>query len=551
MPKFGASKASAGKPNGAGISGMGLIIRAESVELFSMRGGQSVAHARVPLAGQGVSQLSNAIQELLNTAQVKPGRMAVAIPAHDVFIRFFTMPTLPRSEWESAVQFEARKYVPFKMDSLIWDSHIESRIGVGGSERLEVVFAGISREVFRDLNAALTAVSIQPTVIEPVSLSMARLASENDDFRCLVDVEEKRAHVVIAKAGVPYLTRDVSLVPESPAEASAAPAEPAAADVRLARLAGELSVSIDFFAREYSGATIREVLLFGDERVIAPWCQPLADQLRLTVEMGSTLLTGRVEGAVSLACGAVVGLVMRSGKSRGAAFNFIKQSSSGAGKSQRMPQLSQLSSISLSSLNLKGALSSGDIVQLLKSPQTIAMVVLSAVLLGAAWVWTGQGITVAQKHMNQVKSAQKTTGWGLDIMGEADLASLKGVVQAQLDLLKQIVDGRISVAAKMDALARELPEGVWLMDFDYLDELDITGASQPKLTLNGACFLGGDGKELSAIQDFEQNIKKNNTFLKGFNAVQLERIEERLENQEEKRYSYRTFYFNCQPGRRL
>ena len=215
-----------------------------------------------------------------------------------------------------------------------------------------------------------------------------------------------------------------------------------------------------------------------------------------------------------------------------------------------MPQL-QLSSLSLGSFSLKGAPSAGDILQLLKTPQTIAMVALSAALLGAAWVWTGQGITAAQQRMNQVKSVQKTTGWGLDAMGEADLASLKGVVQAQLDLLKQIVDGRLSVAAKPDALARELPDGVWLMDFDYLDELDITGISQPKLTLNGACFLGGDGKELSAIQDFEQNIKKNNTFLKGFNAVQLERIEERVDTQEEKQYSYRTFYFNCQPARRL
>ena len=51
---------------------------------------------------------------------------------------------------------------------------------------------------------------------EPTSL--ARLAepakgSGGDAFVCLVDVEEDVAHLAIVKHGVPYLTRDISLLP--------------------------------------------------------------------------------------------------------------------------------------------------------------------------------------------------------------------------------------------------------------------------------------------------------------------------------------------------
>jgi len=537
------------RPSKRRLAGCGLVIRPHAVELVSMAEGKLAAHARVPIEGDGPEALTRAMTQALAQAQLKPKRrLSVCLSHADVLLRYFAMPALPRAEWDQAVQFEVRKYIPFKTDTLSWDYHVlaasasAKRDAGSGKDRsrMEIVFGGVPRDVLQRFTEALGAAGLQPTAIEPLSVSLARLRLPEDDgtpdgFVCLVDVEPERAHLVIARGGVPYLMRSVPLALEPPASG----AEAGSAGSAAQQLLSELRVSMDFFTREYPSAQIARVVLFGDEPRIAPWVQEMAGQLLCPVELGRSLLAGRVQAECPLAFAAAVGLLEKGG----AALDFLRRSIA------EKPKAAGVSSVPARSLGSLRPLVVHALT-LLKEPKTLAATGVSmAAALIACWLLGARQISDARRELQAVGRSRVSVGLGLDGMSQAALAPSSAALQKQLAFLKQAVGQRSGVAARFDALVRVLPEGVWLTNLSFEDRVDeATGKSQFRLSVGGACFRQGEGlEELTAIQEFEQRVKQNPALFSGSGFVQLEGINA----QTQAKYTYRTFQLSCQSGRRL
>ena len=133
-------------------------------------------------------------------------------------------------------------------------------------------------------------------------------------------------------------------------------------------------------------------------------------------------------------------------------------------------------------------------------------------------------------------------------MSATELQDMQNRAQAQVTLLKTIMDQRVSVAAKLDALVRSMPDGVWLTKLSFDNTLDGDGRSRARLVIGGACYLSEASKELTAIQQFEQQVKPNPKFFSGFAAAQLNQnsAEDPLSQ-----HSYRTFELSCNSDRNL
>ena len=195
----------------------GLVIRAQEVEVLSLRGKTVASRVCMPIEGREGSHIVQAIRKALAEASVETKRLAVSIPSREVLFRYFTIPQMPKQEWDAAVQFEARKYIPFKPETLVWDYRATAS---SSPDRLDVIFSAIPREAFSQVQELLTAADIQPTRIEPSSLSLARLlepkkGTPSNEFVCLVDIEQDTAHLAIVKDRMPYLVRDISLLQSS------------------------------------------------------------------------------------------------------------------------------------------------------------------------------------------------------------------------------------------------------------------------------------------------------------------------------------------------
>jgi hypothetical protein len=129
---------------------------------------------------------------------------------------------------------------------------------------------------------------------------------------------------------------------------------------------------------------------------------------------------------------------------------------------------------------------------------------------------------------------------------------VRDTASQQLDLLARLVDGRVGVVPKLDALARALSDGMWLTEVQFEERPDQTGASQVTMRVNGACFLDQAAKELGAIQAFEARVKATPALFDGFQAASVEQIQEQIRQEARgEPYSYRTFQLHCRSERRL
>ena len=522
----------------SGRGDVGLVIRSREVQLVSFHGTKVLQHVRVPIPGKREDDLVQAISRAVAAAGLKTKRLAVAIPAEDVLVRSFTLPMIPKSEWESAVQFEVRKYIPFKPENLAWDYHVmplnPSKPSEGATSaragKLEAIFAGVPRETLRRFQESLTRAGLQPSVIEPVSLSLARLIAKAKDlapeaFTCLVDIEPEQAHLVIARKGLPYLTRDVNL--SAGVQTSGAEGANVEADGQVHRLLSELRVSLDFFVREYPSAVIANVFLFGDEELIGSWHRQLAGHLQYPVELGTRLVEG-----LGLAFGSAVGLLgVGQGRSE-ASLDFLKRSQI---STQAVPRASAGVPIDLASA--------------FRGPPLVMGAGLAGAVVLACWALGTQQVSSARHRLDQLVSARPSVGWGVEGMGQNALKPVKEKANQQLELLKRIIDGRSAVAAQLDALARSLPDGVWLTGVEFENTMDQTAKSQARLAVKGACFLGASGQELRTIQEFEARVKRSPALASGFATTQLEQIQAQVDGRQQ--YSFRTFQLSCESGRKL
>jgi len=493
-----------------------------------------------------MESLATAIKAAMVEAQVKTKRVIVSLPSQDVLLRFFTLPNLPKSEWDSAIQFEARKYVPFKMDTMVWDYEVLENVPIArngpatspNSESLGVIFMAAQRQLVQGIRAALTSAGLQASRIEPAQLSLARFMTADATgsgpaFACFVDVEPDGAHVVIVRDGQPYLGRDMTFQLEEP------PTSADGGNVRVQRLLSELRVCFDFFTREHPTARINTVWLFGDEGTVAPWCDAIAGPLQCPVKLGTELLierSDRSEQGLPLSFASAVGLLRSADERSGVAFDLLKNSESRAPKSHRTSRR-------------KAKPIGQELAEVLKTPQAWGGAALAIGALALLWMLGSQQIAVERSGLERLVQSRPVVGWGLDGKSAKAVEPIRKEAKEQLALVKQLVQERVRVAAKLDALARSLPDGIWVTELNFEERFDQKGKSQMSLTVSGACYLGETGSELGAIQDFEAHLKQNTTLSEGFQAVRIGKIDAQTDAR--RQLTYRTFQVDCRSEGKL
>jgi len=165
------------------------------------------------------------------------------------------------------------------------------------------------------------------------------------------------------------------------------------------------------------------------------------------------------------------------------------------------------------------------------------------------WVAGGVEVSKAEHVLNQLRAESATVADGMEHKDQAALKLIQKRAKEQLKFLKAAIDQPVIVSEKLDAIVRALPEGVWLTGLTYENRLDLSGritgnAASARLSLFGACFLGGSDRELSAIQELETRLKGSARLLESFGSIRLGKIDATTAPQQDT--SYRVFQLNTQ-----
>jgi len=509
-----------------------VVLRQETVDVVefarSLGGTRILKSARADVTEGNVPA---AIRGAMAQAGIEATRVAVALPPHEVLLRAFSIPALPRAEVDTAVQFEARKYVPFKLSDLVWDYMAVPR----SDEQLTVIFAAMERAALSGAEAWIRDAGLEPLCMEPSSISLARAVQGEQPERtrrtvAAVEVVGNAAHIAVVRDGNVYLAREVRLTDERN-ESGAGEAD-RASDARASRLASELRLSLQFFARAFADICVEQVVLFGEPQLVASWCPELAAALGCVVEPGHA--PDAEAGATALP--SAVGLALRHG-AKGSPFDFLGRNSQTAPAAAR------------------GRLHGDPVVQharqmlaSLNRPVLGLFAAASLALVAVLWVAGARQVALEDQRLESLSRDRPDVGFGLAERTAEELEPLRQRLEEQLALLRRVIEARAPVASKLDTVARELPDGVWLTSLSYENPLSVNAQGKAILSVQGACYLGEEGRELSTIRQLEETLKGHEAF-NGFASSQLQEISVQSDRQQQ--YTYRTFRVDYRPERRL
>ena len=116
------------------MKAVGIYFGPRNISLIEADGKRITAIIQFATPGSADSSFEDKVSEDLKTGQmlkdeIKKSQLEsrsanVVIPGKDFIIRTFHMPVLPQNEMSTAVRFEAKKYIPFKVEELVADYRV-------------------------------------------------------------------------------------------------------------------------------------------------------------------------------------------------------------------------------------------------------------------------------------------------------------------------------------------------------------------------------------------------------------------------------------------
>src|SRR4030042_2071466 len=117
-------------------------------------------------------KLGTLLKDELVANKIEAKEAVIILSGKDLIIRNFDMPLLSREELQTAVNFEVKKYIPFRVEELVLD--FQRKVDKS-SHRNNILFAGIKKEALGKYLAILSQLGLKVNSIEYAGFSILRL----------------------------------------------------------------------------------------------------------------------------------------------------------------------------------------------------------------------------------------------------------------------------------------------------------------------------------------------------------------------------------------
>ncbi|MFH0839153.1 MAG: pilus assembly protein PilM, partial [Candidatus Omnitrophota bacterium] len=467
------------------------IINFGRAELFPQaaqsQGQRPIGTSTMPIPPQ--ERIISAIKTLLREKKIRSKEVIAALPEESVTVRFFDMPKLSPKEWQTAVRFEAKKYIPFRMEEIVSDFQvIDNKLDF---KKMSVVFVAAKREALNTQLYILSQAGLIPKAIEIVPFALRRLFQFTKELTgekqttVIVNVSKNTGFIVVLKEGIPCLIRDIIITGETN-------------EAIYENLMGELRLSIGYFERQFPNSTIGSVILSG-ECNFEGWDVKMSNELKISTKVSNPIKMIKGTESMSAGCEIAMGLALR---------NFQKTA--------------------VQDINLIS-----DIVTAREQQKLYAKILVSEVICAALLLSFLQSSMLGRvKKIRQELTSLEQQGskfpQDLNIMSIPELEAKKQDIQTRTTLFRNFVLDRVCWTFKFRDLAQMLPDQVWLTNISLDEKADTRGIVR-LLMIEGISWIkdkkSSNANEMALINAYLTNIKDNAEFLKGFNRIEGINIE--------------------------
>ena len=394
----------------------------------------------------------------------------IGLSAKDLFIRGFQMPLLARQEIDSGINFEVKKYLPFRTEDLVFDYQYRLNKELN---KTDVFYIAANRNSFDKYLSLFKDSGIRVRTIESAGLALFRLLWRTRQF------DPKQTIMIMTlqdgidlefsvfSMGFPCFSREIKL---SQAQPSADMAESYSPE----RLSNEIRVFLDYFKRQFSVNSVDKIIFAAKSvnlDLIANLNKNLGLNIRTLEQSGDAGLSVLPDLDAFKAYAAALGFAARRALKGQARMNLT---------ADLFRKLSRQTVIAPKEKAVVQALPKLDF-NLVQRP-----LIFGLILIGLAYVFTLPEQLNAASNLKQIKSqAQESLPKELNGLDLKALRAKIGQDKKKLALVKELASSRVSLTPHFNVLPKAVKDGLWI------ESLDISFKDNSKsLRIKGAACLG-------------------------------------------------------------
>lgn len=443
-----------------------------------------------PGSPEALQPIARVIQAILPKLGVTSPQAYVALPSEAVVIRYFQMPAIPAHERKMAIAFEAKKYLPFKLEELISDYEVVIRRS--DPALMRVMFFGARRSSIETYLSIFQSAGVTSLCLEPAPLSLMRLVRHTGQLgagqvAALLYVEHDSATISIARSDILYLCRNVSILPTSEGGEDPSP------DL-LQALVNETRVSIDYYRRRFLGELPVNKILFFGKTIDPKKAAELSEALDLPVETADPF--AKILGAKAVPPGLAVsaGLALRALDKKPKEINLLPE--------ERRRQAAGL---------LK----------------PLAWEAAAAVLALAVWYgFSAADLNGMEQHLSALKAQISWPGGIPKNAGLAELRQLKGSRDQEGQLLKNLLDRSVQPSQLLSALSKQMPGETWLQYLLFRDSYEADDPAHRRfLHLIGNAYAADRDTELERVNQVLAALRQDPLCHRAFKEFSLDSVQ--------------------------
>jgi len=497
------------------MSSLGIYFGPKLIKIVEAKGKRPLNSIQIPQSTISMGELEEKVpvevktieivalfKDELRRNKIEAKEATLSLSGRDLIIRTFEIPVIPNEEIASAINFEAKKYIPFKVEELITDFQLKfdkvSRTNL-------VLFMGIKREALDRYVSILSQLDIRISSIEYSAFSMLRtlkLSGYSDrGIKGVLATDltgEDEVSFTVLENGFPLFSRDISLAegPESIGRLKETGLPEA-----LEKLKTEIRVSLDYYTRKFPTKNIQEVLLISHQ------------DYRLDLE------TFVKESGLAVQ---YVDLSKHLEKSVSYSLSFLRAFSASLSKTIKLNLKVNLLASKEKTRAIKEKAVPKEMFSLFEGLRFDYRFIILGLLMCAVSYGYGvfQTLPLHKELSDIIARRVEVSGIGPSTTHE-ELSRIDAKYKSRLNSLDNLIKKQVYLTEILNAMPGNLPQGLWLTHFLLNKRRD----AQAELTLEGMASLGDSDREFKAVNKFLENLKQDLGFAKYFNQIEISSLD--------------------------
>jgi len=486
------------------MNSLGIYFGIKDINLVETSGNKILNNIRLPHPKLEISELDEKVptdvkimallKDAFRSYRINAGEATFCISGQDLVIRTFEIPVLPPSELRSGVNFEAKKYIPFKLEDLDYDFQVFLN---KKNKTSLVLFVGIKKEILANYVSFAKQLNIKINALEYSAFSVLRflkLAGLSDNgviaSLCFDLNNEDEANFTVFENGFSLFSRDFDFVGEP-----AGFEQTAETDLlqKQDKLKNEIRISFDYYNRKFPDKEVKNIFVVSDK------------------ESHLTLKTFFADSSIPVK---FVDTQKVLGKTT--TYSSILAKSFAASLFKAAPLKIKINLIGSRLKAARAAVAAGNPFLLLEGIKLdFKYIFIGALICIFAF---GNGVMRTQSTQTELASIREKRVKIKSIKPNDSFEELSATsfkYKKRIEALDNLVKNQMYITPLLNSIPRTLPSGVWLESFNLVQLKD-----QPvELLLNGQVFLVGEDQEFEAVNVFIANLKRDPVFSGYFNEI--------------------------------